>query len=124
MSDATFLLRGGLPPGRRTVAADLGIPGAREAAAPGLLAREDVVVDRPLGARHLVEHFDAVAVGIAQVDAERDAMVGDVVYRLALSLDLPVERLEVVETLEAPGHVVQADLALLLQRRILAQLHQ
>ena len=58
---------------------------------------EYVVVDRPLGARHLVEHLDAVAVGVAQVDAERDAVVEDVLYRLSLGLDLAVELLEVVE---------------------------
>src|SRR5258708_37972068 len=98
ISAVTFLLRGGLPPSRRTVAADLGIPRAREATAAGLLTREYVVVDRPLGARHLVEHFDAVAVGVAQVDAERDAVVGDVVYLLSLTLDLLLELLEVVET--------------------------
>ena len=66
--------------------ADLGIPRAREATGPGLLTREDVVVDRPLGARHLVEHFDAVAVGVAQIDAERDAVVDDALYRLFLGL--------------------------------------
>src|SRR5918993_1801700 len=71
------LLRGGFPPRRRSDAADLGIPRAREATAPGLLTGEHVVVDRPLGARHLVEHLDAVAVRVAQVDAERDAVVDD-----------------------------------------------
>src|SRR5271167_3088681 len=35
-----------------------------------------------------------------------------------------VEVLQVVERLEPPGHVVEPDLALLLQRRIIAQLHQ
>src|SRR6187401_3179096 len=83
------LLRGLFPRGRRAVA-DLGIPGAGEATVPGLLAREHVVVDRPFGARHLVEHLDAVAVGVAQVDAERDAVVGDAFYRLSLGLELPV----------------------------------
>src|SRR6266545_3369570 len=96
-----ILLRGGWPPGRRTAAAELGIPGAREATAAGLLTREYVVVDRPLGARHLVEHFDAVAVGVAQVDAERDAVVDDALYRLSLGLELLIERLEVVEAFEA-----------------------
>src|SRR4051812_1531677 len=105
---ATFLFRGRLHSGRPTVAADFRIPRAREAAAPGFLTSEYVVVDRPLGARHLVENFDAVAIGIAQVDAERDAVVGDVIYRLSLGLDPPIELLEIVETFEAPSHVVQA----------------
>src|SRR5258708_10999508 len=67
-----FLFRGRFHLSRRSGTADLRIPRAREAAAPGLLTSEDVVIDRPLGAWHLIEHFDAVAVGVAQVDAERD----------------------------------------------------
>src|SRR4030095_371261 len=121
---AAALLRGGLPPSRRTVAADLGIPRAGEATGPRLLTGEYDVIDQPPGARHLVEHLDAVAVGVAQVDAERDAVVDDALYRLSLSLEFLIELLEVVETFEAPGHVVQAHLALRLQGRIVAQLHQ
>src|SRR5205823_13932319 len=55
--------------------ADLGVPRTGEAAAAGLLAREDVIIDRPFGARHLIEHLDAIAVGVAQIDAERDAVI-------------------------------------------------
>ena len=83
-----------------------------------------MVVDRPFGARHFVEHLDAVAVGIAQIDAERDAVIGDVVDRLPLLLDAAIELLQVVERFEPPRHVVQPDLALLLQRRVVAELHQ
>src|SRR5215472_12217764 len=70
-----------LPHRRRAIGPDLGVPRAGETAAADLVAREDVVIDRPFGARHLVKHFDAVAVGIAGIDAERDPVIGDVLDR-------------------------------------------
>src|SRR5579872_5178714 len=82
------------------------VPRTRETAAADLVAREDVVIDRPLAARQFVEHLDAIAVGVAQVDAERDAVIGDVVDLDALGLDAVIELLQIVETLEPPGHVV------------------
>src|SRR5437868_14057431 len=103
------LLRGGglRHRGRGAVGADLGVPRTGEAAAAGLLAREDVIIDRPFGARHLIEHLDAIAVGVAQIDAERDAVSGDVVRLDALCLDAVIELLEVVEAFEPPGHVAE-----------------
>jgi hypothetical protein len=100
------------------------VPGAGETAAADLVAGEDVIVDRPFGPRHLIKHLDAVAVGVAQIDAERNAVVGDVLDRLTLRLDAVVEFLQVVERFEPPSHVIKADLAFLLQRRVVAQLHQ
>src|SRR5436305_10622922 len=67
------------------------VPGAGEAAAADLVAREDVVIDRPFGARHFVEHLDAVAVGVAQINAERDPVLGDEVDLEALRLDAAAE---------------------------------
>src|SRR5437868_5401431 len=63
------------------------VPGAGEAAAADLVAREDVVIDRPFGARYFVEHLDAIAVGVAQINAERDPVIGDVVDLDPLRLD-------------------------------------
>src|SRR5439155_14344986 len=108
-----LLRRGGLRLRHRwAVGADLGVPRAGEAAAADLVTREDVIVGRPFGARHLVEHLDAVAVGIAQVDAERDPVIRDMLDRLSLRLDALVELLQIIKAFEAPGHVVEADLAL------------
>src|SRR5215472_6039945 len=109
---------------RRPVRPYLRVPRAGEATAADLVAREDVVIDRPLGARHLVKHLDTVAVGIARIDAERDAMIGNMLDRPAFGFDAAVKILQIVERLEPPCHVVEPDLTLLLQRRILAELHQ
>src|ERR1700737_1905792 len=109
---------------RRPIGADFGVPRTRKTTAADLVTREDVVVGRPFGARHLVKDLDAVAVRIARIDAERDAVIRNVLDRPALRLDAVVEALEIVERLEPPSHVVEPDLALLLQRRIIAQLHQ
>src|SRR5205807_5788108 len=87
---------------RRPIGADLGVPRAGEAAATDLVAREDVVVGWPFGARHLVEYLDAVAVGVAQIDAERDAVIGDVVWLDALRLDPLVELLQIIEAFQPP----------------------
>src|SRR5204862_874763 len=86
------------------------VPGAGEAAAAYLVAREDVVIDRPFGARHFVEYLDAIAVGVAQINAERDAVISDVVDLDPLRLDAAIKIFQIVEALEAPGHVVEAHL--------------
>src|SRR5215470_16546737 len=86
----------------RPVRPNLGVPRAGEATAADLVAREDVVIDRPLGARHLVKHLDTVAVGIARIDAERDAMIGNMLDRPAFGFDAAVKILQIVERLEPP----------------------
>ena len=65
-------------PLRRHHAGGLGVlvPWAREAA---LFHGEDILRLRPLCARQLVGDFQAIAIRIAEIDAERDAVIGDMV---------------------------------------------
>src|SRR3974377_878032 len=62
---------GGLPRG------DLRVPGAGEQAAPNHVGGENPLMPRPLAARQLVIHLDAVAIGVAEVDPERDPVIDD-----------------------------------------------
>src|SRR5919106_2222186 len=68
----------------------------------------------PLAARQLVVHLETVAVGVREVDADRDRVIGDVHGDVA-GLQPVIHLGQVLERLHAPGHVVQPDLALLLR---------
>ena len=65
----------------------------------------------PLAAGEFVGNFDAVAVRVVKVDADGNAVVGDVVDGDVLCLEAVVELLEVVEAAHHPRHVVQSHLA-------------
>src|SRR4051795_6430850 len=53
------------------------VPWTGEAAEIGDITREQTLLPRPFRARLLVGDFDPVAVGIAEVDAEREAVIDD-----------------------------------------------
>src|SRR5579863_9423648 len=87
------------------------VPRPRKTALVHHLGGEDLLMPRPLCARQLVIHLDAVAVRIAEIDAERHPVIGDALDRYLLLLDPTVEFLQIVEAVNAPSHMVQPDLS-------------
>ena len=72
-----------------------------------VLAHEDVVLAIPLAAGSLVVNLNAVAIGVPEVDAQGDTVVGH--FKLnALLFDMSVELFQVVQAVYPPGHVVEA----------------
>src|SRR4029453_13544862 len=86
------------------------IPGAGEAALGALLRERPRAV--PLAAGLLVVDLEPVSVGIREIDADRDRVVGDA-DRDVLVLEPLVHLAEILEVRHAPGDVIQADLLLL-----------
>jgi hypothetical protein len=79
---------------------------------------------RPLVPRQFIGHFDSVSIGIAEVNPQRQSVIGDVVDLHVVVLEALICRLQLAEVIDHPGHVVQPDLPRLLQGRIGAELHQ
>src|SRR6185437_11795599 len=59
------------------IAARLLVPRPREAPARHHVVGEHVLLSWPLLARQFVGHFEPVAVGVAEVDTQRDAVIDD-----------------------------------------------
>src|SRR5262249_6607102 len=121
-----------LGPARRALGRRLGLQESRrgrerlvprpgEAALVALLRERPLAV--PLAARLLVVDLEAVAVGIGEVDADRDRVVGDADRDLFV-LEPLVHLAEVAEVGHAPGDVVQPDLLLLGARGLVAHLEE
>src|SRR5262249_59541623 len=95
------------------------VPGPGE---PSLVAasRERAVLV-PLAARQFVVDLEAVAVGVREVDADGDRVIGDANDN-ALVVESSIDLRQVVEGLHPPGDVVQTDLALLRTGGVVADL--
>src|ERR1700733_6196340 len=100
------------------------LPRSGEQAKVHYFGRKHAVLARPLLARQFVRNFQSVAVRITEVDAERQPVVGDVVELHALLLQAVVGVLQVVQALHHEREMVQPNLPLRLQRRIVPHLHQ
>ena len=101
--------------------AELCVPGPGE---PSLVARPGkgpVLI--PLAPRQLVVDLEAIAVGIREIHADRDRVIGDPDPHRMVMQTL-VHLLQVVEAGHPPCDVVQANLALLLPLRVLPDLEQ
>src|ERR671922_2067485 len=69
------------------------VPRAREMPAQSVLSGENPILSGPLTPGQLVGYLDAIAVGIVEIDAHRDAMVGDAVNRDVLVFEALVNLL-------------------------------
>src|SRR5215813_2582955 len=107
--------------GRLRGLAELCVPGPGEASLVAGLGKGPLLV--PLAPRELVVDLEAVAVGIGEIHADRDRMVGDPDGHPAVVQAL-VHLLEVIEVRHPPRDVIQADLPLLLPLRIVPDLEQ
>src|SRR5262249_15191018 len=97
------------------------VPRPGETALRAFLRERPLAV--PLAPRLLVVDLEAVAVGIGEVDADRNGVVGDTDRDLFV-LEPLVHLAEVAEVGHAPGDVVQPDLLLLGARGLFAHLEE
>src|SRR5262249_45048974 len=97
------------------------VPRPGEAALGAFLRERPLAV--PLAARLLEVDLEAVTVGIREIDADRDRVVGDADRDLFL-LEPLVHLAEVAEVGHAPGHVIEPDLLLLGSGRLVTDLEQ
>src|SRR5215470_14776006 len=100
------------------------VPGSREATTVHHVGGEDALLTWPLLAWQFIGDLQAVAVRIAEIDAERHSVISDAVDHDVLLLEPEISFLEVVEALHHESEMIEADLPLLLQWRIVADLHQ
>src|SRR5262245_66292200 len=116
------LMNGGLRPReRRRRLLDHLVPGSWEPSLRALLGERSLAV--PLAARLLEVDLEAVAVGIREVDADRNGVVRHADGNVP-GLQPMVHLGEVLEASHAPGHVVQSHALLLGPRRVLAHFEQ
>src|SRR5213596_975204 len=94
---------------RRRLAQGL-VPGPREPSLRAASGERPLLV--PLAARQLVVDLEPIAVGIREVDADGNRVVGDANGH-TLVVQAPIDLREVVEARHPPGHVVQTHLGLL-----------
>ena len=78
----------------------------------------------PLAARQLVGNLNAVAVRVMEIDADGNAVVGNVVDGDVLFPHPPIELLQVRQAFHHPGHVVQPHLAMLKARSVRPHFNQ
>jgi len=99
------------------------VPRTGELTLGPVLTHEDVVLAIPLAAGSLVVNLNAVAIGILEVDAQGDTVVGQ--FKLnALLFDMSVELFQVVQAVYPPSHVVEAYTARLDAGSVVADLHK
>src|SRR5439155_11010935 len=90
---------------------------------PLVAASRERAVLVPLAARQFVVDLEAVAVGVREVDADGNRVIGDA-NGDALVAQASIDLREVVEGLHPPGDVIQTDLALLRPGGVVADLEE
>src|SRR5262252_8953313 len=99
-------------------------PGARGKPPWSALTREHFLVQWPLVPGQLVGHFNAIAVGITEINANGDAVVRHMVNSNVLLFEALIHLLQIVQAMHHPGHVIEAHLPLLLQGSVVTHLDQ
>src|SRR2546427_10516428 len=105
---------------RRRLAQGL-VPGPREPSLRAASGERPLLV--PLAARQLVVDLEPIAVGIREVDADGNRVVGDANGH-TLVVQAPIDLREVVEARHPPGHVVQTHLGLLRPGGVVSNLEE
>ena len=91
------------------------VPGTREEALGPAFARKYLVVARPLISGKFVGYFNTIAIRIAEVNTNRDPMIGHVLDRDIQLFEPLVSVLQIIQAVHHPGHVIQTHLSLLLR---------
>src|SRR3989442_6225264 len=79
-------------------------PGAREKPPWSVFAREHFLVQWPLVPGQLVGHFNAIAIGIAEINANRDAVVRHMIDSDVFFFKALIHLLQIVQAMHHPRH--------------------
>ena len=82
------------------------VPGTGESAFAVAQVCEQLFLARPFAPRQLIEHLDAIAIGVLDINAHGDAVVAYPDYGDVLLFDPQVELFSVLQGFHVPGHVV------------------
>ena len=85
---------------------------------------EELLLAVPLASGGLVVDLDTVAVWVFDVDAQGQAVVGDPFDFYAVLVQVVVEIFQVGQGVHAPGHMVEAHLAIVGALGVGADFHQ
>src|SRR5215510_14984615 len=82
------------------------VPGTREEALGPAFNRKDFVVARPLISGKFVGYFNTITIRVAEVNTNRDPMIGHVLDRDIQLFKPPVCILQIIQDVHNPGHMI------------------